>query len=303
MFVIYVFMNGNDEPWLFQGPCYWSKSLFSELSCVCDSKSVTQYDFDNILQRPICEKVCEKPSDCLTPTPNVSDSTIHIANNASATNNKSKCHLKQMNYTIYSSHRINVQIYQSSNNNPNSGCTCNQTSHAIYLHEFCVPLKLLSEYQQYQSFKSNPLYGQMKFLMLFCHLVKNQTACQQLANLCILSHYSMNRNSPCHQFYTTQTSEIAAINYNERMRPFLFYRKGKYASELFDKALDFQYNMEDDMVIKWFDLNNYSSGCFFVLFCLWFWCTMAINTSRASYYSLMDLIMLMRPKYCFCYLL
>lgn len=222
--------------------------FLSGLSCVCDSKSVTQYDFDNILQRPVCEKVCEKPNECLTP--NVSDSTI--INNASRSN-KSKCHLKQMNYTIYSSHRINVQIYQSSNNNSNSDCTCNMTSHAIYLNEYCVPLKLLSEYQQYQSFKSNPLYSQMKFLMLFCHLVKNHTACIQLANLCILSHYNMNRNSPCHQFYMAQTSEIAAINYNERMRPFLFYRKGKYASELFDKALDFQYNMEDDMVII-FDL-------------------------------------------------
>lgn len=209
---------------------------------MCDSKSVTQYTFDNIFQRPICEKLCEKASDC--PNNGTNSGTI-IINNA-ARSNKSKCHLKQMNYTIYSSHRINVQIYEESSN---SDCTCNLTSHAMYLAEFCVPLKLLSEYQQYQSFKSNPLYGQMKFLMLFCHLVKNQTACQQLANLCILSHYSMNRNSPCHQFYMTQTSEIAGSNYNERMRPFLFYRKGKYASELFDRALDFRYNMEDDMVI------------------------------------------------------
>lgn len=252
---------------------------FSGLSCVCDSKSVTQYDFDNILQRPICEKVCEKPSECLT-KPNVSDSTtINNAPQPKPRSNKSKCHLKQMNYTIYSSHRINVQIYQSSLNDANSDCTCNLTSHAMYLNEYCVPLKLLSEYQQYQSFKSNPLYAQMKFLMLFCHLVKNQTACQQLANLCILSHYSMNRNSPCHQFYTTQTSEIAATNYNERTRPFLFYRKGKYVSELFDRALDFHYNMEDDMVIIFFscDLNYIISVLFWRL-----------KASSCSYYSYMS---------------
>uniref|UniRef100_A0A336LUV8 CSON013682 protein n=1 Tax=Culicoides sonorensis TaxID=179676 RepID=A0A336LUV8_CULSO len=211
-----------------------------KLLCICDSTSVVQYHFDNILQRPICQKSCENAKTCFS-APNESEGKNTLLTSSS---NKSKCHLKLMNYTIYSSHRINVQIYDSLSN---TDCTCNLTTHAIYLDEFCVPLKLLSEYQQYQTFKSNPLYNEMKFLMLFCHLVKNQTACQQLANLCILSHYSMNRHSPCHQFYTTQTSEIATSNYNERMRPFLFYRKGKYAIELFDKALDFKYNIEDDM--------------------------------------------------------
>lgn len=160
-----------------------------------------------------------------------------------------------MNYTIYSSHRVNVQIYQSSEEINNSNnissnilCTCNASTHILYQNEYCIPLKLLSEYQQYQSFKSHPLYGEMKYLMLFCHLVKYQMACQQLANLCVLSHYSLGRNSPCHLFYTTQTAELA-LTYGDRTRPFLFYKKGKYAMELFDKVLDFKYDMMENMVI------------------------------------------------------
>lgn len=143
-----------------------------------------------------------------------------------------------MNYTIFSSQRIGVEVTTS------PSCFCDLTAN-IFHDDFCIPNRLLLEYQQYQGFRpTSTIFQQVKHLMLFCHLVKNQTACQQLANLCVLSFYSLGRSSPCNLFYTTQTSELA-LNYGEKTRPYLFYRKGKYVTELLDKIIDHPYDIKE----------------------------------------------------------
>lgn len=213
-------------------------TFFSELSCVCNSaKSLTKYEFDSILQRPICDPICEKSktSNCVFPPP------TPPPNSTAAT---TTCRMRQMNYTIYSPNRVNVEIYQS------AWCTCDPGSHVVY-EDFCIPQKLLHEYQVYQTFKpalSAPAtpapYTDLKYLMLFCQLIKNQTACQHLANLCVLSFYNLAHNSPCNHFYTSQTAELSyGGGSGDKTRPFLFYKKGKSVAETLDKVLDFQYDI------------------------------------------------------------
>lgn len=151
--------------------------------------------------------------------------------------------MRQLNYTIYSPNRVNVEVSRSTT------CYCDPSSHITY-GDFCVPQKLLHEYQLYNSFKSSHrLFRDLKFYMMFCQLVKNQTACQHLANLCVLSFYNLNRNSPCHYLYTTQTAELA-LSYGDKTRPFFFYRKGKFVAELLDKAVDFQYDMNERNMVS-----------------------------------------------------
>lgn len=217
---------------------------FTELSCVCDSKSVTRIEFDSIQQRPVCDRVCdrEKPFDYC-----VLISGIQLNN----------CTIKQMNYTIFSSQRIGVEV------TTNPSCFCDLANN-IFHDDFCIPNRLLLEYQQYQGFRPTiNVFQQVKYLMLFCHLVKNQTACQQLANLCVLSFYSLGRSSPCNLFYTTQTSELA-LNYGEKTRPYLFYRKGKYVTELLDKIIDDPYDMREHNKVG--NLNVSSNHFFSLVF-------------------------------------
>lgn len=126
------------------------------------------------------------------------------------------------------------------------------------------------------------IYSNMKFLQFFCQDIKNYTSCNYLANLCVLEMYvgvnnNVDKNSPCYTFYITQTIDLATRNYlfnqnnllpnnvnqqndnsetmgledNDKIKPFLYYKKGgKFVNELFDKAIDFSYALDENDVVS-----------------------------------------------------
>ncbi|EAT42306.1 AAEL006128-PA, partial [Aedes aegypti] len=92
-------------------------------------------------------------------------------------------------------------------------------------------------------------FRNIKYLIVFCHVMRSTRHCHYLANLCVLAFYSLDKYSPCSIFYTYQTydkgdsGKLANLwTMSDTVKPHLFYRRGKYVNEIFDKYLDFSYD-------------------------------------------------------------
>ncbi|XP_005188260.2 meckelin [Musca domestica] len=120
---------------------------------------------------------------------------------------------------------------------------------------YCIANGLLRPYLNYNSFwqaSSTQHFGNLKFVAFFCMALNNQTACNQLANLCILSFYSFDKNSPCSKFLLSQASDVVYRygSADEQMahlqiKPFLYYRKGKeIAKELREPIRDIRFSLD-----------------------------------------------------------
>lgn len=70
-----------------------------------------------------------------------------------------------------------------------------------------------------------------------------------MANLCVLSNYNLDKNSPCSLFFTSQTSIISNGN-DVKITPLLFYKKGKDSIDEMDKVLDHQYSVKEIDVVN-----------------------------------------------------
>ncbi|EDV91087.1 GH16135 [Drosophila grimshawi] len=117
--------------------------------------------------------------------------------------------------------------------------------------DYCIANTLLRPYLHYNAFwqatiKSNQNsrlhFGDLKFVAFFCLALKNDSACQQLANLCVLSDYSMDKHSPCSPFLLTQMSDVVmkyahAGEQLKALEPFVFYKKGRITKELLTTTL------------------------------------------------------------------
>ncbi|KMZ02405.1 meckelin [Drosophila simulans] len=128
--------------------------------------------------------------------------------------------------------------------------SCDMT-HNFRYQDFCLASTLLRPYVHYNAFwqatttpdSSVPSrFGELKFVAFFCLTLRNDTACQQLANLCVLSHFSLEKHSPCSAFLLTQVSDVVMkyAHSGEQVRslqPFLFYKKGRVTKELLSKTL------------------------------------------------------------------
>ncbi len=79
--------------------------------------------------------------------------------------------------------------------------------------------------------------------------MKNAEFCNYLANLCVLSNYNLDKNSPCSLFFTSQTSIISNGN-DFKMTPLLFYKKGKDSIDEMDKVVDHQYSVDANHVVS-----------------------------------------------------
>lgn len=150
--------------------------------------------------------------------------------------------MKYLNYTTYNSKTKDIKIIQMSDDR----CLCDLVKNLIFNNQFCIPNELLKDYQNYDNFKLNSNYVDLKFLTFFCQILKNTTSCNHLANLCVLSDYNLDRNSPCSLFYTTQTDDLNGNDDFSKIRPFLFYKKGKSSSEMLQKTVDFSYHLRND---------------------------------------------------------
>lgn len=109
----------------------------------------------------------------------------------------------------------------------------------FHYQDYCIANGLLRPYLSYNSFwqttTATQHFGDLKFVAFFCLALNNQTACNQLANLCVLSHYANDKNSPCSKFLLNQASD-SIYRYGsvddvtlqqQQIKPFLYYRKGK----------------------------------------------------------------------------
>ncbi|XP_016960614.2 meckelin [Drosophila biarmipes] len=130
--------------------------------------------------------------------------------------------------------------------------TCD-LGHNFRYQGFCLATTLLRPYLHYNAFwqattSSKPdasapgHFGDLKFVAFFCLTLRNDTACQQLANLCVLSHFSLEKHSPCSAFLLTQVSDVVmkyahSGEQSRSLQPFLFYKKGRVTKDLLSKTL------------------------------------------------------------------
>lgn len=205
------------------------------MSCICKPDSIIKYDYDNILQHPICEGKCENLTvSCNNPKPQ-----------------PPKCRYKLFNYSGYNVKTKNIQIYSTKTQNSQACDACNAKTHTLYNNEYCIPNSPLKLFQGYANFRaSQSIFANLKFLTYFCQQIKNSTACNHLANLCVLSSYSLDKYSPCTLFFQVQQiDEIANGNvdgeYVGRLRPSIFYKKGKQTNENIEKFIDQVYSLEN----------------------------------------------------------
>lgn len=148
--------------------------------------------------------------------------------------------------------------------------SCNAAYNYRY-QDYCIANTLLHPYMHYNAYwqatiKSKPSsqlsrvhFGDLKFVAFFCLALKNDSACQQLANLCVLSHYSMDKHSPCSPFLLTQMSDVVMkyAHAGEQLRalePFLFYRKGRTTREFLTTTLHLANQKELQILVTTYDL-------------------------------------------------
>ncbi|XP_052890600.1 meckelin [Anopheles moucheti] len=260
-----------------------------KLSCTCNEQAVAIRDHDSVLQRPVCQNV----SDFFAQFP--TGERFDTVN-----------YCKTIQVGIVNTTKSTRSVYQRRRTFPpgseRSVCECDLKANVLYIehdgwpgdprgaHNFCIPLSLLRDVQHFPAFSLNRflhqnrqnvnVYKNVKYLIVFCHVMRSVRHCQQLANLCVLSFYNLERHSPCAIFYTYQTYDLAALGANgaesagsvpsvisasqsylagdgaggtggslpnlgpDVVRPGLFYRRGKYVSELLEKYLDFSYDSD-----------------------------------------------------------
>lgn len=122
---------------------------------------------------------------------------------------------------------------------------------------YCIANGLLRPFLSYNSFwqastSTQQHFGDLKFVAFFCMALNNQTACNQLANLCVLSHYASDKNSPCSKFLLNQATDsvyrygsVDGLMVQQQMKPFLYYRKGKESlAELARPIKGLKYSMD-----------------------------------------------------------
>uniref|UniRef100_A0A8W7K9J5 Meckelin n=1 Tax=Anopheles albimanus TaxID=7167 RepID=A0A8W7K9J5_ANOAL len=253
-----------------------------KLSCMCNEQSVALRDHDSALHRPVCQNVSE-----------------FFAQFAATEWFDTVNFCKTIQIGIVNATKSLRTVFQRRRTFPpgteRTVCECDSKANTLYaepdlhggVHNFCVPHVLLRDVQNYPTFSPNrhlyqsrqnvQLYKNIKYLIVFCHVMRSMRHCQQLANLCVLSFYSLDRYSPCAIFYAYQTYDVTGmgaggasipgvvsasqsylagdgaggggVSKAELVRPGLFYRRGKYVSELLEKYLDFEYdNRENDPI-------------------------------------------------------
>ncbi|XP_073823646.1 meckelin [Musca autumnalis] len=138
------------------------------------------------------------------------------------------------------------------------GCDKCDLEYNFQYQDYCIANELLRPFLNYNSFWQATLqhFGDLKFVAFFCMALNNNTACNHLANLCVLSFYSFDKNSPCSKFLLSQASDVV-YRYggadeqmsHQQIKPFLYYRKGKeMAKELREPIKDVRFSLNENSV-------------------------------------------------------
>lgn len=208
---------------------------------------------------------------------------ICIAKNCTSSGTAAECRTAPSNHvcTLHYIHEVSgnlptrsIQIKRAdpmqlpsanatTNTNMTTSCS-NACDSKIFVQyqNYCIPRVLMKDFLSYDQFRppqileaiTNNAYTGMEYLLFFCHTMKLSTACEHLANLCVLSMYSLDRYSPCSLFFATQstitTSDGTLV---QKTVPFLFFTKGKSSLDELEKVIDYRYG---------YDRENYSEVCY-----------------------------------------
>lgn len=135
-------------------------------------------------------------------------------------------------------------------------CECDEHTHVLYRHSYCIPQALLKEYSNYNSIQiSHSITENLIAVMFLCNTMKLQKECNYLANLCVLLDYSLDKQSPCSVFQQAQINDYTT-EATRRIKPNLFYKRGRNTLEDINKKLGQSYkihrNVDDN---AWMGLN------------------------------------------------
>ncbi|KAI8044193.1 meckelin [Drosophila gunungcola] len=218
-----------------------------KFSCKCPIGHLSIYERGKTW--PTCDEIC-------TPDRNDNCTSVWLPQPRPS----SQCSYRYLNSTSVFASQLPVHPLISgiilTRTNPSSSvgdCHSCELGHNFRYQDFCLASTLLRPYLHYNAFwqattnarpdsGSPSHFGDLKFVAFFCLTLRNDTACQQLANLCVLSHFSLEKHSPCSAFLLTQVSDVVMkyAHSGEQVRslqPFLFYKKGRSTKELLSKTL------------------------------------------------------------------
>ncbi|XP_037038516.1 meckelin [Bradysia coprophila] len=185
------------------------------LTCSCNKNTTAIIEYDSSSKQPICQ----------------------------ANKTQSTCSIKYIQQTHSNVQSKIVQIVKRDDQN----CTCNTKLNFFFRYEYCIPKALLKDFTNYANLQPTIVYKDLNFITFFCQVMKDVRFCNHLANLCVLTNYNLDKNSPCSLFFTSQTSIISNGN-DFKMTPLLFYKKGKDSIDEMDKVLDHHYSVNGNDV-------------------------------------------------------
>lgn len=204
-------------------------------------------EYDSNLKQPICSlKNCTNFIDCYTKydkSPRCKKGLGHLAEVISISPPSKSIQIQYI--------KPNLTTNQTEVRCP-SPTECIDPKNYVRFQNYCIPTYLLRDYLNYKQFKlpntpssavSNDIFSSLDFLLFLCQTMKMTEYCEQVANLCVLTVYNLDKFSPCNSFYTTQTTFMGSNvdTYQSKVVPFLFYAKGRSVSDDLDKVIDFRY--------------------------------------------------------------
>lgn len=191
--------------------------------------------YDLSEEGPICAQACVTAAE-------LAFNPICLPINSTQTSHKCSYKYIHASKTTPSQEQIRITY-----NNSFGDCNSCDLKYNFQYHDYCISNSLMKPFLDYNGFRPmaphlGSHFADLKFIAFFCLKLKNSTACNHLANLCVLSHYSLDKHSPCTAFYFAQSTDVglhaAHVNDLSALQPELFFRKGKESEELIDKPLE-----------------------------------------------------------------
>lgn len=131
-------------------------------------------------------------------------------------------------------------------------CNCDPTRYELYRDIYCIKNELLKDFKAYQIVNGrNSNFPELKFIVFLCQVLHHRDYCNYLANLCVLSSFNLDKYGPCFPFYEQQTQEnpnrfLTSSDFDAtKMKPFLFFKTGRFARHLLEKTIDYSYGVND----------------------------------------------------------
>ncbi|XP_067615839.1 meckelin isoform X3 [Eurosta solidaginis] len=221
------------------------QSTADKLSCECAPNFVTVAMYDTEKKNPICIKRCDD-----------------YCQDVRANDSKVSCEFKLINFTHSNNYYLTRSgttsrpirlTYDDYHINDTRICNICDLKYNFRYLDYCIGNQVLKPYLKYNSIwqsigGSDMHFGDLKFVAFFCLSLHNSTACNQLANLCIMSHFSADKNSPCSLL--TQLSDVvikyASMDENvEATKPSLFFKRGEKTAKMMMEPLSVGTNSKE----------------------------------------------------------